>query len=236
MSYPFSILDVLFPKMCFNCRAFGKYICADCQKKLMLIQNAVCPYCEAPSNFGLTHGTCRRLYGLDGLQSVFYYDKVFQNVLKGIKFRHIRGGMNELVNAIPDFFWQRLLQTSAIFFSDAVITPVPLHKKRYRERGFNQADDFARACSIMVQKNYSALVARNRYTQAQSQTASVTDRYINIYKAFDISFSGKRLPQRVVIVDDVWTTGATIREITSLLKHSGVERVYGLTLARRERV
>lgn len=228
----FSLLDIFFPKLCFNCRVIGSYLCAKCKKKLQYVSSDICPYCEKENGYGLAHGTCRRLYGLDGVLNVFYYDEVFQKVLKAVKFRRIRGGVSALIDSIPEEFWKRLLATSEIFYKNAEILAVPLHRKRLIERGFNQSEDFAHACAIMLQKDVTNIVARNRYTQPQSQLSSATERYLNIQKAFSLN-PRKPLPEKVIIIDDVWTTGATIREIAYTLKYAGVERVYAITLSRR---
>jgi ComF family protein len=228
----FSLLDVFFPKFCFNCKALGAYICSDCASKLLPVSVDICPYCEKTSRYGLTHGVCSRLYGLDGMMNVFYYDETFRQIIKSIKFRRIRAGVSALVDSVPEAFWKKLIETSDIFFKDAHVMAVPLHKKRHRERGFNQSYDFAHACAIMLQKNTSDILVRTRYTEPQSQLSSATERYVNIYRAFSVKPSAE-LPKKVIIVDDVWTTGATIREIAHTLKQHGVERVYALTFARR---
>lgn len=229
------LLNIVFPKFCFHCRALGSYLCRSCSARLQYLKQEVCPYCEKESPYGLTHGTCRRLYGVDGLKSIFVYEEVFQSVLKAIKFRRVRGGMAALIDSVPEVFWQQLIETSAIFYVDAVVLPVPLHRKRYLERGFNQAEDFAGACAIMLQKNVVSFIARTRNTLPQSQLSSAAERYLNTHKAFDIK-PNQKLPHKVIVVDDVWTTGATIREIAHILKYAGVERVYALTLARRQQV
>ncbi len=228
----FSILDVLFPKFCFNCRSIGTYLCDVCKQKLLPATYDICPYCEKKSGYGLTHGVCARIYGLDGMLNVFYYDDVFKKILKAIKFRRIKGGVSVLIDSIPKEFWNKLITTSEIFYNDAEVLAVPLHPKRLRERGFNQSDILAQACAIMMQKNNAPIIKRLRNTRPQSQLSSAAERYLNIHNAFTIN-SADKLPKKIIVVDDVWTTGATIREIAHTLKYAGVERVYALTFARR---
>jgi len=232
ISTRFSILDVIFPRLCFGCRSLGAYVCTSCKAKLEIVSDHLCPYCEKPSVFGLTHGVCARLYGLDGILSIYEYAEMFQHIIKAVKFRRIRGGISVLIDVIPKEVWEKLIIASDIFFQDAEILAVPLHRKRYLERGFNQSDDIAHACAIMLQKNITQCIVRNRYTQPQSQTTSAVERYLNTYKAFSLN-PRIVLPRKMIIVDDVWTTGSTIREICHVLKYAGVERVYALTLARR---
>lgn len=230
--FALSLLDVFFPKFCFNCRALGSYICNSCKKKIMILPYQTCPYCEKESLYGLTHGVCARLYGVDGVISVFLYDGILQKTIKAIKFRRIRGGINALIDCVPNSFWHTLFECSDIFFKATEILAVPLHIKRYRERGFNQSDSIADAIAIILQKNITRVVIRGRYTRPQSQLATKVERYINIHGAFILN-PNLSMPKKVLIIDDVWTTGATAKEIALVLKQAGVERVYVLTLARR---
>ncbi|KXK09797.1 MAG: DNA utilization protein GntX [Microgenomates bacterium OLB23] len=147
-----SLLDLLFPKLCFNCRSLGRYICTECKSKLFCTPYDICPYCERESIYGLTHGVCAQLYGIDGMLNIFLYDGALQKIIKAIKFRRIRGGVASLIDVIPGGFWEKLIGFGATFFDDLEVMAVPLHKKRYKERGFNQVDDFAQACAIMLQK------------------------------------------------------------------------------------
>lgn len=109
-----------------------------------------------------------------------------------------------------------------------VVVPVPLHPRRERSRGFNQADDLARALGVPVRP----LLRRNRYTTSQIELPK-DERHRNVRDAFALSDKPKGLsPQVVVLVDDVSTTGATLEACASVLKAAGAKEVRALTAAR----
>lgn len=110
-----------------------------------------------------------------------------------------------------------------------VITAVPLHKKRYTERGFNQAEVIAKELSLLSHKAYSQLLTRNVYHTNQASLTNDQERLQNIANNF--SFIAGSPPTAVLIIDDVITTGATINECARVLKDHGVKQVFGLSVA-----
>ncbi len=110
-----------------------------------------------------------------------------------------------------------------------LIIPVPLHKKRLRERGFNQAIEIARpiAKHLKIQLDITH-TQRHRYTQAQSDI-SADLRYKNIHRAFSVKGT---LPENIAIVDDVMTTGHTVNEFARTLKSAGAEHIQVWCCAR----
>jgi ComF family protein len=113
----------------------------------------------------------------------------------------------------------------------AVAVPVPLHRARVRERGFNQAADLARHLGLPT----CAALERVRRTHSQTQLHA-SQRMENISGAFRVTRAGLMLRgQTVLLVDDVRTTGATLEACANALKGAGVRAVYALTAARVER-
>ena len=109
-----------------------------------------------------------------------------------------------------------------------VVVPVPLHPRRERSRGFNQADDLARALGVPVRP----LLRRIRYTTSQIELPK-DDRHRNVHDAFALADKPKGLsPHVVVLVDDVSTTGATLEACALVLKAAGAKEVRALTAAR----
>jgi ComF family protein len=113
---------------------------------------------------------------------------------------------------------------------DAIV-PVPLHPSRRRQRGFNQAAMLARSIAEISGIAMDAtLLRRTRNTIAQVQTAGAEERRRNVAGAFAVSHP--IAVRTALLVDDVCTTGATMRECAAALRRSGVHRVYALTFAR----
>jgi ComF family protein len=112
------------------------------------------------------------------------------------------------------------------------LIPVPLHPKRLRERGFNQALLLSRALEgIPVEKTRARLLKRVRHTHPQVRL-DPEERRQNVRGAFKVEDRGMVLGKNLLIVDDVFTTGATVNECARVLKEAGAERVSVYTLAR----
>lgn len=111
----------------------------------------------------------------------------------------------------------------------AIVVPVPLHRRREYERGFNQAEDLAMHLGVPVIK----LLTRVRHTQSQIELPK-DQRQQNVKNAFALADPGSRIPDPgvVVLVDDVSTTGSTIEACARVLKEAGVKEVRALTAAR----
>lgn len=230
----FFLKDFLFPKFCFGCHRLGSYFCLNCAKKLSSAED-VCPYCKKPSYFGLTHSSCQRKWGIDGLKSFFYYDNLLKKIIKNIKYQLVTEAIKDFLYGIPQskieklFFYKKLAR-------DFILIPVPLHSKRERTRGFNQAEKianfFGQAFNFSVDNK---LIIRVKETRPQAELKTPEERYKNILGAFSLAkgiTSDKIRKKKFIIVDDVWTTGSTIKEIARLLKKNGAEKVFGLTIAR----
>ena len=113
--------------------------------------------------------------------------------------------------------------------ADAII-PVPLHKNRYRKRGYNQAEEFAKELSLLLNVPVKRdLVKRVKSTKAL-KNLDVAGRQNNLKKAFLIMQNDVKL-KTIILVDDIYTTGATLDEISRVCKESGVENIYSLTVA-----
>lgn len=111
-----------------------------------------------------------------------------------------------------------------------VLTAVPLHNQKLRERGFNQSYLLARELSVRTGLKMSECLTRSRYTLSQTKTGSVGERRKNVSGAFscDPDVKGKR----VILIDDVVTSGATLDECARVLKEAGALSVWGFTFAR----
>lgn len=199
------IKDLLFPKSCVSCQEEGDWLCEDC----FLVIN--------------TLKTDKVVANLDGITALFDYgENTVSKLIKMFKYNYLLG--------IADIFKKIITDTEFNdTWSDFVIIPVPLHARRERERGFNQAEIlaklFAEKFCLSINKNLHRVI----YT-AQQAKLSGEERRANLKDAF--IWSGEVFPEKVLLVDDVYTTGATMQECARVLKNSGVKIVWGLVLAR----
>lgn len=226
-----SVLDFVFPKKCLNCGREGKYLCENCLDKVPKLKT-VCPYCEKASIDGMTHAKCVRVYGLDGLISVWDWEGVIRKAILALKYRYATEIASELssclVAELKDHYSYFVIHNSS------VLTPIPLHWYRDNFRGFNQSELIGKEIAKSLDWKFAPdLLIRKKFTTPQS-TLKRQDRFPNIRGAFAL-FSRNSLfviPNSIVLFDDVFTTGSTLKEAASVLKRAGVKSVWGLTIVR----
>ncbi len=227
--WPGWLLRVVLPLRCLLCGdrgSGGRDLCAGCERDLAL-NTPCCPRCalplEAPAPlcgecidreppFAATWAPFRYEHPLDLLESRF-------------KFR----GDLAAGRVLASLMIERALD-AGLSRPDAIV-PVPLHVSRLRERGYNQALELARplarACGIPLEAD---LLRRTRATVAQTGL-DATARRRNLRDAFAVS-ANHPIPAHAVLIDDVMTTGATVRECARVLRRAGVQRVDVWALAR----
>jgi ComF family protein len=215
---------------CLLCASPAKkrILCEACEGELPYLNAALCPRCALPSPDGRLCGRClTKPPHFDATRAVFRYEFPVDKLVQAFKYGHkftLGGYFGQRMAAAPFFGGE-----GAVPRIDTLI-PLPLHPERLRERGFNQSLELAKtvasAWSLPVD---SAHCKRIRNTPAQADLPW-KERRRNIRNAFCCSndFAGKR----VLIIDDVMTTGASISELAHELKRGGAAWVGALVLAR----
>lgn len=187
--------------------------------------------CGQPSIGGLTHPGCQKPYGLDGLTAVFAYKGIMEKAIKKLKYRFLTDVAADLVELFLSFAGEN--QAFVRFCQkQPVLVPIPLHPQRERWRGFNQARLLGQLIANNLELEFNPnLISRVKQTNPQVDL-SKTQRRQNLAGAFKLSQSQSALPKAVLLFDDVWTSGATLKEATKVLKRNGVKEAWGLTIAR----
>jgi len=229
-------LDVLFPPLCHVCRRFipdsGEiHICPDCRERMPPIVAPLCIVCGIPfSGAGTDHvcGSCSTsLPRFDAARAAFAYEGASRDLIHAFKYRnktHLRRPLALLtIGRLSEFIVSRR--------SD-LIMPVPLHRKKLSSRGFNQAILLG---EILAQRLQVPLDRRNlrriRWTEPQVNLAA-HERRANVKGAFAIHDPALVNGRRVLLVDDVLTTGSTADECGRILRASGAADVTVVTVAR----
>ena len=191
--------------------------------------------CGRGSLGGLTHPGCRRPFGLDGLTSIFAYEGVIEKAIKKLKYKFVSDLASDLVELFLSFggedkaFWDFCRQEGV------VLVPIPLHPRRLRWRGFNQAELLGKLIAKNLGIKFAPdLLLRVKNTKPQVELDKKSRRQ-NIRRAFALNKNSQFDNLKIcnfIIFDDVWTSGATLREAGKVLKRNGAKRVWGLTLAR----
>lgn len=229
-------LELLFPSRCLACRnpvAPGTLpmFCPACLDRIELLREPLCPGCGRlfPKAAGGPHfcGLCLAgSYHFNRARAVALYAEPFSTVLHRFKYQGETWGLSSF-KALLD-----LLPESPIPAETDLILPVPLHPAKLRQRGYNQALLLARAFFPQRRKIIRGdLLVRTRPTPPQTSLSGRARRR-NLKKAFAVTDPGAVEGRRVLLVDDVFTTGTTVNECARVLKRGGADEVNVLTLAR----
>ncbi len=222
------LADALFPRDCSICgaRVSGGRICVPCFDELPWNMHA-CPTCADPLpeqvSVSTPCGACqRRSLPVTRVLAPLVYRFPIDAVLKGLKFHNRLDVSPMLAELLAPSIWDSGERYDAL-------VPVPLHRWRHARRGYNQADEIARALSFLTQIPVRRAVKRRRATSPQTGL-NARRRRGNLRGAFrqKCTMRGKH----VLIVDDVITTGETIRAVASALQQAGADRVSAIAVAR----
>jgi len=235
MGFLKSLLDLLLPSFCLACdRPLGPspevLFCPDCRERLHSIRSPICPCCGriylvAPGgdhHCGVCLATPRHF---SRARALFLYEDPLKEVVHRFKYQGKTA-------CLPSFaaFAKNLPQLVEVDGADWIV-PVPLHPRRLRERGFNQALLLARAFFPKDHRIAADLLVRSRPTEPQT-SFNGTARRANLKKAFYVADPSAVAGKKILVVDDVFTTGTTVNECAGVLKRAGAAEVMALTLAR----
>jgi competence protein ComFC len=230
-----AIASLLYPPVCVICRASVRateYLCDQCEAKVVRIVAPFCRKCSEPFEGAITDEfTCancaHRTIHFDAAVAEYRSRGIVRQIIHDFKYGH------QIYLRQPVARWLRAA------FDDArlrdcrfdIIIPVPLHPTRQRERGFNQASLLAELLSAQVSIPSKLLLERIRYTTTQT-ALDRAERMENLHNAFRLRKNVDVRGLRVLLIDDVLTTGSTLSECARILKRAGAISVHAATAAR----
>jgi ComF family protein len=215
-----AVIDLVLPPMCAACGAPGWPLCAECTDRVGVVGPPWCGRCGRPWEEPLPSCADCPPGVVDVARAPFLYEGPLARAVRGMKFsgwhalgRHLAGAMAEV---------------AAELLPADVVAWVPLSRRRRARRGFDQAEVLAGAVARRLEVPVARLLRRTRDTRAQARLGGAERR-----KALEGAFTPTtRPPDRVLLVDDVLTTGATAAACVGVLKRAGAARVGVLTAAR----
>ena len=217
------VLDLLFPRRCVSCGKVGGYFCQSCYKKIEFVGRQICPVCAKPSIDGFAHPRCRTSFGLGGMYAACHYKGPIKDAIHLLKYRFVSDIVDSLTDVYIKYYPKNLYKLD-------YLVPVPLHKKREKERGFNQSLLLAKSLSKKLNLPVLDILIRTRYTKPQVDLTG-KDRRSNLQNVFLSLADAKVREKSIGLVDDVATTRTTLMECAKELKKQGAESVFGLVLA-----
>lgn len=208
-------LGLLFPKFCFGCQNEGSYLCEDCRAILEI------------SKFHKQHSgqNLKDLYF-----ALPYRSPLIKNLVRKFKYQPF---VKELAKSLSFLIIEHFqLLDNKPSFIDFTIIPVPLKKSRLKWRGFNQAEEISKELSYFLEiPLFSSCLIKTKETIAQIELVG-DERKENIKGAFAVKNSQEIKNKKILLVDDVFTTGSTMEEAARVLKMTGAKEIIGVVVAR----
>ncbi|OCB73035.1 comF family protein [Flavobacterium glycines] len=213
-----SIINLFFPKSCSGCDALlltnEKVICSICRHNIPLTNH----------HLSIENEAFRKFYGripVEHASAFLYFHKkgIVQKLIHNLKYK----GHEEVGTLLGEWYTEDLKEIISSLKTDEII-PVPLHPKKYRERGYNQVTTFGKSLAEKLELNYNeTILFRKVYSKTQSKK-NLLGRTEGIETIFDVHFTEKDHNKHFVIIDDVITTGATLEACgRALLKIPGAK-------------
>ena len=220
-------LDLLYPPKCVGCDREGRLLCAPCLEGLPHLVPPFCLRCSQP----IAHGdVCRRCVdsplAIDGIAAPFRMEGAAREAVHRLKYNNLRAAAPVMGELLADFLTVRQIHGD-------VLIPVPLHRRRERQRGYNQAALLAREAGERLEVPVtSEALSRSKNTPSQTGRSQADERRANVQDAFFCPDPSLVKGLRVLLVDDVCTTGATLEACSVALKEAETASVTGVAFAR----
>ena len=231
-----TLVDILYPRRCPVCSEIviprGALACEDCRSKLILIEEPKCKKCGKPmevEEIEFCYDCERKNHHYSKGFALWLYNKELKKSLIEFKYHNRKEYgvfyVEELIKKYRD---------EIIEIAPDILVPVPIHRHKQNQRGYNQADilakEIGKRLNIAVLSN---LLKRDKYTLPQKQLND-KERLKNLEKAFsfceDEELKWNKEIRRVLLVDDIYTTGSTIEACTNILLKNGIKEVYFVSI------
>ena len=231
-----AFVDILLPQTCLGCKTEGFFLCKICQEGINEYLYFACPICKQRRVEGRLEHECRRVSGLTRFVGapLPYSHELVKKAIHVFKYQYAK----EIARPLSQILCRFLDRNSfpdhiASYKTRMLLAPVPLFDFRERERGFNQATEIARLISPHFDIPLAEkLLRKDTYTRPQADIKDKETRAANIAGAFSVRHPAEASGKVILLLDDVYTTGATMRECATVLRGAGAAEVWGMTVAK----
>jgi len=229
------VFNLLLPKLCLACNTEGSYLCDCCLAKIPLIDKFSCPGCQKISPYGKTCEACQKSYYLNGvIYALDYKNPLVQRMIKQLKYHFIK----DLINPLAKILINEIKSSNFLsgnFTADEssfLMIPIPLHRKKFLWRGFNQSELLAKKLAEEFELNLRTdILIKTKNTKSQTDLKE-NERHLNVKNTFAVNNKRNIKGKIIFLIDDVLTTGSTLNEAAKELKKAGAQEVWGITLAK----
>ena len=205
-----AILNFLFPQKCLGCRKENEILCDECVERIDRADLPARGDIFAASN---------------------YSDPVLRKTIWLLKYKKVKNAAAPLARLLSQRVWDKIKKENTL------VVPIPLSKKRLRQRGFNQAELIAKCLLAQLQRRVlwevrSDILYKKVHTESQVSIKDKEGRLTNLAGSFEVKNPEAVRDKNIILIDDVCTTGATIKEARKTLKEAGARRVIAMVVAR----
>lgn len=216
------VLDAVFPPQCVSCRAWGQFLCADCEAQLQVANGPRCEFCWEPG-MSPCAACLQRRPAFEAARSAYAFEGPARDLVHTLKYHGVSAVAVIMAEAMAACLSRWDIKID-------LVVPVPMASSRQRRRGYNQAARLATEISAVAGLPVEERAIRRLAGASQVEQPTREARRANAaiaYEATDRVVAGN-----ILLVDDAMTTGATLDACARVLKKGGARRVYGLTFAR----
>lgn len=221
-------LDFIFPAKCIICGRLGDHVCDKCINKHL--RNKIIKHClickNANCNSSNICGNCQNEFALDNLIIFFEANEITDKLIYEIKYNYNFYYAEVLFELIRTSINYELFKNH-----DCIFTSIPLHKSRYNKRGFNQSEIITKLIAKDLNCKYIEILKRGKKTKPQVGLSKIA-RKKNIRNAFEPKDDFQIQNQEIILFDDVFTTGSTMKEATKIIKSSLKVKVTGCVVSK----
>jgi len=221
-----TLLDIVFPPRCVNCRREGHYLCSDCRTAIVPVTLPMCDLCGRPVSVpGLCSSCLHCRVPVDGIRSVAFFEDPLRKAIHAFKYEGVTA-LSTPLGALLVEGWRRFRPAGDLMM------PVPLHSRRARQRGYNQS-----ALLAQVLSRYTGIPVLEKVLMRVRETLPQVEldahhRWDNVEGAFECRDADELGGRAVLLIDDVCTTGATINACADALRPYKPAAIWALTLGR----
>lgn len=230
------VSSVFFPPLCLSCQAYLEkkeeqkiLICVKCIKKLKTRSGFVCSKCDKRIPKTVKLGNKSRCCNQIVLIASGYYEGVLRDIIFSLKYKKLTSAKSSLKYIIKSHLNKNTINS----LKKILIVPIPLYSSKKRERGFNQAKLISEILSDTTGAGILPnILIRTKDTKPQVNMKNHKEREKNIQNAFIVTNKESIKGKDIILVDDVFTSGSTMREAVSTLKKAGAKKILGFVVAK----
>ncbi len=245
MSLSQYLLNIIFPSICLSCRIYLardeeriRRLCANCSLKLSFMPGFLCPVCfrRLPEGKNPPADGCHPDSRFILASPLDYSNPTARELIHTFKYGKLKAAAEPLISILGDYLNSSICNLS-LDIRNFVFIPIPLHPKKQRERGFNQALVIAEGLKTRLNifrevPIISNTLFKKESANSQTEQKDYASRENNVRGGFGLRNPELVVEKNVFIVDDVFTSGATMREAVRVLKSAGAKKIAAITIAK----